>query len=381
MKYLITDTSIIKISFIGSFLLCTFLGMANQAIAADDFVCPTVNTAVSCPAGQELEVSEGKCRDGLEPVSCIMAPPGGMIVPKVKYCCIKPVASDPVAEKCTPKASKVNECMVAKPDENFSYTCMPISNDQACKNLGGDGVIANNPMGTAYPGCGTDGCCISKICVEQDTAAPASSGSTPKTYKLTNPLGNVTDLRVIARSVINTFLGIVGALALLVFVYAGLSYLIAGGNDQMVTKAKSTMKYGVIGVALIMLSYVLTDSFVTLWTKDLPASQPAGSGVPAESPTQAEQEVSDLLSQQQAAGEASAAAQAQAGAETGGVQDPEAAAKVSAKSSKTDVCGSTPATQGYSCMLIKSADKPNYNCLSGYCQSNSASNYLCCKQK
>ncbi len=256
-------------------------------------------------------------------------------------------------------------------DGNY-YVC---DSTQNCTKAGGTKVAEIS---------GQNNCGSSLVCCQtpvSPTSASTSTSPTPKTYKLTNPLGNVTDLRVIARSVINTFLGIVGALALLVFVYAGLSYLIAGGNDQMVTKAKSTMKYGVIGVALIMLSYVLTDSFVTLWTKDLPASQPAGSGVPAESPTQAEQEVSDLLSQQQAAGEASAAAQAQAGAETGGVQDPEAAAKVSAKSSKTDVCGSTPATQGYSCMLIKSADKPNYNCLSGYCQSNSASNYLCCKQK
>lgn len=213
------------------------------------------------------------------------------------------------AAECVPKESRQTQCDPVEEDPDKSYICMPLAEANDCASLyGGTGV--ENPM--AYPGCSAAMvCCVIPVCAE--TAEPASASGASQTYKLTNPLGEgQEDLRVIAGKVINTFLGIVGALALLVFVYAGLTYLIAGGNDQMVTKAKSTMKYGVIGVFLIMFSYAVTDSFVTLWTQDLPTSQSTDAPVPAEAPTQAEQEVEDLLSQQQAAAEAEAEAQAAA---------------------------------------------------------------------
>lgn len=272
--------------------------------------------------------------------------------------------------ECVPKAERKTECNAVSEEANKSYICMPEGDANKCaEDYGGTG--SSHP--TAYPGCSAAMvCCVIPVCED----APA----TPQTYTLTNPLGTA-DLRVIAGKVINTFLGIVGALALLVFVYAGLSYLIAGGNDQMVTKAKATMKYAVIGVFLIMFSYAITDSFVTLWTKDISLSQSTDPSLPAEEDTQAEQEVADILSQQQQAQSQADEAKSQSEADTSKVTDPEAAAKASAKSAKSDVCGTTPATEGHSCMLIKTAEKNDYNCLSGYCQSNSASNYLCCKKK
>ncbi len=201
-------------------------------------------------------------------------------------------------------------------DGNY-YVC---ESTQNCTKAGGTKVAELSGQNK----CGSLICCQTPVSPTSASTSTPPAPATPKTYKLTNPLGNVTDLRIIARSVINTFLGIVGALALLVFVYAGLTYLIAGGNDQMVTKAKATMKYGVIGVALIMLSFVLTDSFVTLWTKDLPTSQSTDPAIPVEEPTLAEQEVDDLLSQQQAAAEAEAEAQAKAA--TGAAKDPKVCA-------------------------------------------------------
>lgn len=86
----------------------------------------------------------------------------------------------------------------------------------------------------------------------------ASGGGSPVT--LTNPLGSGASFYTIIRNVIQGFLGMVGGLALLVFVYAGVLWMTAGSSDR-VQKAKDTMKYAVIGLAMIAFSYVIT-SFV-----------------------------------------------------------------------------------------------------------------------
>jgi hypothetical protein len=232
-----------------------------------------------------------------------------------------------------------------------------------CDSVGGE-MIANS--GTVYPSCGlTDYCCVSDVCAETPvtgSSANADTAAVAKTYKLTNPLGTA-NLNVIAKNVINTFLGIVGALALLVFVYAGISYMIAGGTEAKVEKAKATMKYAVIGTFIIMFSFVLTDTFIALWTTDIGPPAISAPDAILDAPTQAEQDVVTLKEQQQAA------------------QKAEADAKAAAKTANTDVCGQTPATSGYTCQTLTTAEQTGYDCLSGYCQSQSASNYICCKKK
>ncbi|GEM_PF-1999706 len=327
--------------------------------------CEVITTSSPCKSEGLTEVPDGetaKCPEGFNFEGCSNKPQKGS---GVVLCCHNPAL-----------VSSGKECEPQKKEDDKYYLCMT---KEACSNVSGTEVAEKST-----PSVCTGGGSHKEICCQ----TPARKGETvkdtpppaPKSYKLENPLGT-SDLRVIAGKAINTFLGIVGALALLVFVYAGLSYLIAGGNDQMVTKAKNTMKYGVVGVALIMLSYALTDSFITLWTKDLPKSLPEPPSVPADLPTDAEQGVDDIKSQQQKADEDKAKEQNEASAETGKTQDPEEVAKASAKSSSSDVCGSTPATEGYSCTMLKASEKNNYDCKSGYCQSNKASNYSCCKKK
>ncbi|MCI0479218.1 pilin [Candidatus Uhrbacteria bacterium] len=93
----------------------------------------------------------------------------------------------------------------------------------------------------------------------QETPPPASGG-TASPVKLFNPLGEGVTFYSVIRNVINAFLGMVGGLALLVFVYAGVLWMTAGSSDR-VQKAKDTMKYAIIGLAMIAFSYVIT-SFV-----------------------------------------------------------------------------------------------------------------------
>lgn len=89
-------------------------------------------------------------------------------------------------------------------------------------------------------------------------------GIKANTVSLVNPLGGTatkpvgtTDPKIIIGTVINQALGIVGSIALLVFVYGGVTWMMAMGNDQQITKGKDILIWATVGIILIFSSYVL----------------------------------------------------------------------------------------------------------------------------
>ncbi len=79
---------------------------------------------------------------------------------------------------------------------------------------------------------------------------------------LPDPLGGADLPHMIGR-VVATFLGIVGALSLLVFFYAGVTYMTAAGREDQIKKATDTMKYAFIGMLLIVFAYVIVNFYFT----------------------------------------------------------------------------------------------------------------------
>ncbi|MDF1497396.1 MAG: pilin [Patescibacteria group bacterium] len=314
--------------------------------------------AGKCPSTQtKIDNATDGCADGQKLVGCGKEGLGAAL--PVFGCCASEYKAD---------MSDVSTGFCSKEDV---VECYPGLTAPPKPSAGGSSaykcVEADGCQGTVVAGAQCLGGVTPKVCCQMNYCpeAPADATSAPtvaKTYKLANPLGTA-NLNLIAKNVINVFLGIVGALALLVFVYAGISYMVAGGAEQKVQKAKDTMRYAVIGVFIIMFSFVLTDTFISLWTVDINPPPAASPDALLTAPTQAEQDVVTLKEQQQAA------------------QKVEADAKAAAKSAQSDVCGQTPATSGYSCLTLDSAEQQDYDCLSGYCQTNSASNYICCKKK
>lgn len=91
------------------------------------------------------------------------------------------------------------------------------------------------------------------------SAAPAAGGAAappPTVYRLTNPLGAATIQELIG-NLIKGALGIIGSIALAVFIYGGFLWLTSGGNPEKITKGKSTMVWGTIGLAVILFAYTL----------------------------------------------------------------------------------------------------------------------------
>lgn len=78
-----------------------------------------------------------------------------------------------------------------------------------------------------------------------------------QTTGLDNPLGTVVDPRVVIGNVIRAMLGIVGSLALAVFIFGGFNWVIAAGNEEKIKKGKSMITWATFGLVIIFASYAL----------------------------------------------------------------------------------------------------------------------------
>ena len=72
-----------------------------------------------------------------------------------------------------------------------------------------------------------------------------------------------TDAKALIIKVINFILGLVGAIAVLALIYAGVSYITALGDEQKAERAKRMILYVLIGLALIILSAAIVNLVLT----------------------------------------------------------------------------------------------------------------------
>lgn len=85
---------------------------------------------------------------------------------------------------------------------------------------------------------------------------------------LENPLAGINNILQSSGyigGVISRVLAIVGALALLMMVYGGLSMILAAGNETKITQGKNIVTYTAIGLVVIFISY----SAITFFLKTL----------------------------------------------------------------------------------------------------------------
>ncbi|MFA4831587.1 MAG: pilin [Candidatus Gracilibacteria bacterium] len=107
---------------------------------------------------------------------------------------------------------------------------------------------------------------FSAVCTPlADGTTPANCGS--GSVSLPNPLdptgkNSVTPQTLIGK-VIAAALGVVGSLALLMFIYGGFTWMTSAGSPDKVTKGKGIMVWAAIGLAVIFSSYALVKFVIT----------------------------------------------------------------------------------------------------------------------
>lgn len=83
---------------------------------------------------------------------------------------------------------------------------------------------------------------------------PATAWATT-TYTLPNPFGSSTSVTDIVVNIINFAIGIIGIVALVMFIYGGFVILTAHGNADQMKKGAHTLVYAVIGMIVVLTSY------------------------------------------------------------------------------------------------------------------------------
>ena len=84
--------------------------------------------------------------------------------------------------------------------------------------------------------------------------------------QLPNPLGTgaeKTNIPTLLGNVVNAILGIVGSLALVMFIYGGIIWMTSSGNAEQVTKGKNIVIWATIGLVVIFSAYALVSFVLT----------------------------------------------------------------------------------------------------------------------
>lgn len=98
--------------------------------------------------------------------------------------------------------------------------------------------------------------------------APAvARAASPTTVELPNPLGaqkaDTSFLLSTGGKITNGFLGVVGTVALAMFVYGGILWLTSGGASEKIEKGRKIFVWAVIGLFVIFSSYLLVNFVIT----------------------------------------------------------------------------------------------------------------------
>ncbi|MDP2708784.1 MAG: pilin [bacterium] len=88
------------------------------------------------------------------------------------------------------------------------------------------------------------------------------------TVKLPNPLGTPADtsITLLLGKIINSVMGVIGSLALAMFIYGGAVWMLSGGNQERVAKGKNILIWAAMGLVVIFTSYALVKFILTTIT-------------------------------------------------------------------------------------------------------------------
>jgi hypothetical protein len=60
-------------------------------------------------------------------------------------------------------------------------------------------------------------------------------------------------------TIVNIFLFVIGAIAVIMLIYGGIRYTISGGDAKNVTAAKDTILYAIVGIVVAILAYAIVN--------------------------------------------------------------------------------------------------------------------------
>lgn len=99
-------------------------------------------------------------------------------------------------------------------------------------------------------------------------------GLDPGLNPVAEETGGETELLDLVLRIINFFLGFLGILAVIMVIYGGIRYVTSAGNDEGVGAAKKIILYSVVGLIIVLLSFVIINTVISSGV----STEPAGGG-------------------------------------------------------------------------------------------------------
>jgi hypothetical protein len=87
-----------------------------------------------------------------------------------------------------------------------------------------------------------------------------NAGATSGYKQVTGESG--ANLGFIIATIINSLLGLVGVIFLVLIIYSGYTWMTAGGDEGKVEKAKETIGRAVIGLVIVLLAYAIANFII-----------------------------------------------------------------------------------------------------------------------
>jgi len=88
------------------------------------------------------------------------------------------------------------------------------------------------------------------------SALPVLALETGIGYGTATGLGT-KDVREGVMAIVNTLLGFLGIIAILIILWGGFRWMTAGGNEEKIGEAKKIITAGIIGLVIIFISYAI----------------------------------------------------------------------------------------------------------------------------
>ena len=102
-------------------------------------------------------------------------------------------------------------------------------------------------------------------------AVPEVKTKTDSQVVLPDPLGipktEANPIAFLLGRIISSVLGVIGSLALVMFIYGGVIWMLSAGNQEQVTKVKNILIWATIGIVIIFTSYALVKFVLTTVTE------------------------------------------------------------------------------------------------------------------
>jgi len=211
---------------------------------------PDCSSTSACPSNRDA--CEAIVPSLALPCNCGTTP---ILAGESKYCCgaTNGVFSGDAAGLAACQTACAAGPTCAAGDGCLAVGCVPPDPDcAACTVVGG--------------ACAINGDCCSNNC---DTAAGVCAAAVPprcnpNSWFYCNPLSSINTLSQAAETFLGYVLGLIGSVALLFIVIAGVMYMTSAGSEDRISTSKRILTGAVVGLGIALLAYSLLQVIVTI---------------------------------------------------------------------------------------------------------------------